>query len=85
MQAIDRIYENINKGYQYGKFIHNVKYPYFHTCLSVSENGEFIRWTHFGSSANRNTKQALQWIIETIFTTTADEFEHKYLLKYKGA
>ena len=85
MNALNRIYENINRGYCYGYFVSNVRYPYFDTCLSVSENGEFIRWTHYGSSANKNTKQALQWIIETIFKTTADEFEKKYLMEYKGA
>lgn len=85
MNAIDRIYQNINHGYQYGRYIHNVKYPYFHTCLSVSENGDFIRWTHYGSSANENTKQALQWIIETIFETTPEKFEINCLIKYRGA
>ena len=85
MNAIDRIYENINRGYGYGRFVHNVRFPYFHTCLSVSENGEFIRWEHFGSSANKNTKKELQWIIETIFETTPGEFEKKYLMEYRGA
>ncbi len=85
MNAIDRIYENINRGYCYGRYIYNVRFPYFHTCLSVSENGEFIRWTNYGSSANENTKQALQWIIETIFKTTPGEFENKYLMEYRGA
>lgn len=84
MQAIDRIFENINQGYQYGRYVHNVRYPYFHACLSVSENGEFIRWTHFGSSANKNTKQDLQWIIEAIFHMTPGQFEQKHLLKYIG-
>jgi len=85
MQAIDRIYENINRGYCYGYFILNVRFPFFQTCLSVSENGEFIRWTNYGSSANENTKQALQWIIETIFKTTPGEFEKAKLIKYRGA
>lgn len=84
MNAIDRIYQNINRGYRYGRFVYNVRFPYFHTCLSVSENGEFIRWTHYGSSANENTKQALQWIIETIFKTTPGEFEKMHLIQYRG-
>ena len=85
MHAIDRIYENINQGYCYGRYIYNVRFPYFKTCLSVSENGEFIRWIHYGSSANKNTKQELQWIIETIFKTTPDEFEKNHLIEYRGA
>jgi hypothetical protein len=84
MTALDRIFKNLNAGYQYGDYIVNVRFPYFHTCLSISENREFIRWTHYGSSANENTKRDLQWIIEMIFKTTPGEFEKSKLIKYGG-
>jgi hypothetical protein len=84
MTALDRIFKNLNAGYQYGEYLVNVRYPMFTPCLSVSENGEYIRWRHYGSSANENTKQALQWLIETIFKTTPEEFEKSKLIKYGG-
>lgn len=72
------IYKNINAGKEYGYMFNNVTYPFFNTVLSVSENNKYIRWQHFGSSANRNTIDDLQWIIETIFETTPEEFVKKY-------
>lgn len=84
MTALERIYKNLNAGYQYGDYLHNVRYPMFTPCLSVSENGEYIRWRHYGESANKNTKQNLNWIIETIFKTTPEEFEKAKLIKYRG-
>lgn len=84
MTALERIYKNLNAGYQYGDYLVNVRYPMFTPCLSVSENGVYIRWRHYGSSANDNTKRDLQWIIETIFKTTPEEFEKAKLIKYRG-
>lgn len=75
---IKTIYENINSGKEYGYMINNVTYPYFNTVLYVSENNKYIRWQHYGSSANKNTIKDLQWIIETIFKTTPEEFAKKY-------
>ncbi len=84
MGAIDRIFENINAGYQYGEYACNVRFPMFSPCLSVSENGKYIRWRHYGESANRNTKTDLYWIITEIFKVTPDEFEKTKLIKYAG-
>lgn len=84
MTALDRIFKNLNAGYQYGEFLHNVRYPMFTPCLSISENGVYIRWRHFGGSANMNTKKELAWIITEIFRTTPEEFEKAKLIKYRG-
>lgn len=84
MTALDRIYNNLNAGYQYGEYLANVRYPMFTPCLSVSENGAYIRWRHYGESANENTKKDLNWIIETIFKTTTEEFEREKLIRYRG-
>lgn len=84
MTALERIYKNLNAGYQYGDYLVNVRYPMFTPCLSVSENSVYIRWSHYGSSANENTKADLQWIIEMIFKTTPEEFEKAKLIKYRG-
>lgn len=75
---IKTIYENINSGKVYGYMFTNCRYPFFDTVLSVSENNKYIRWQHYGSSANKNTIKELQWLIETIFKTTPEEFAKKY-------
>lgn len=84
MTAIDRIYSNLQQGYQYGDYLHNVRFPMFSPCLSVSLYGDYICWRHFGESANRNTKKDLHWIITEIFRTTPEEFEKGHLLRYRG-
>lgn len=34
----------------------------------IQERGKtFIKWSHFGSSANRRTLEDLTWVINTIF------------------
>ena len=35
--------------------------------ISVSPTKEYIRWRHFGQSANKNTDGQLRWLLETIF------------------
>lgn len=81
MSSVDRIFENLYQGYHYGYFMTNVHYPMFSTVLSLSCDKKYIRWQHFGSSANSATKTDLQWIIETIFKTTPEQFEKRYLKK----
>lgn len=80
MKALNRIYQNLQSGFQYGTNINNARYPYFHCVLSISPTKQFIRYNNFGSSACKNTINDLSWIIETIFKTTAEEFEKQYTI-----
>lgn len=76
-QAIDKIYRELNAGRRYGRDILNVTYPYFSSALWITECGN-IGWRHYGSSANKNTKKDLKWIIEIIFKLSPVEFLDVY-------
>ena len=79
MTTIEIIYNNLQNGYSYGKYRYNVMFPYFDIVLSLDATKTFIRWRHFGSSANRNTIEELQWILSEIFKMTPEEFEDEYI------
>ena len=74
---LDKIYNNLQQDKVYGRMVTNVRYPYFDTVLYKTITG-FIGWHNFGSSANKNTKEDLKWIIETIFKCTPKEFVETY-------
>ena len=82
-KALDRIFYNLNHGYIYGK-AHNdpsyVRYPYFDTVLCMNSTKTYIRWSHFGSSAEENNKESLEWLLEKIFDTTPEQFEKDHEL-----
>ena len=44
----------------------------------LSSNGKYIRWTHYGSSANKATLEELRWILTEIFEMTPEEFLFEY-------
>lgn len=76
MTALKQIYNNINAGKKYGYMMNNVKYPFFDVVLSA--NQQYIYWRHFGSSANKNTVEDLEWILENIFKLSPEKFIEKY-------
>lgn len=84
MTAIERIYNNLQIGAKYGKYIKNVRFPYFDCTLSLNPSKTFIRWRHYGESANKNTIEDLEWIISCIFKMNPDEFENNYCLKMEA-
>lgn len=73
---IKTIYENLNSGKIYGYMFTNCRYPFFDTVLYA--NDQYIYWSNYGSSATKNKIEKLQWLIETIFKTTPEEFAKKY-------
>ena len=77
--ALDRIYNNIQAGKMYGVYRLDVKYPFFSEAL-YKINSEFIGYSSYGSSATKNTKEWLNWIITMIFETTPEEFEKMYVI-----
>ena len=60
---IAQIRANLNKGTVYCG-IHN---GYGVGSICVSPDGKYIRWRHYGESANENTNRDLRWLLETIF------------------
>ena len=77
--ALDRIYNNIQAGKIYGKYWLDVKYPFFSEAI-YKISSEFIGYSSYGSSATKNTKEWLNWIITVIFDTTPEEFEKMYAI-----
>ena len=60
---IAEIRSNLNKGIVYC----GVRNGYGVGEITVSPTKEYIRWRHFGQSANENTDGQLRWLLETIF------------------
>lgn len=76
---LNEIYKNLKAGMVYGYMVRNVKWPYFHEALYQGTiNKNLFCWHHYGSSANKATKDDLDWIIRVIFKTTPEEFVDKY-------
>ena len=89
--VLRQIMNDLKAGYRYGvdrswDFYHNCPYrfPYFSTAICLSEDGEYIRWTHAGSSANKATLKDLEWIITVIFDTTPIDFLREYIRNDKS-
>ena len=85
--ALGRIWYNIHHNQSYGEHVKNVTYPYFSDSLYViykkDEHGyytgeSYIGWSHYGSSANSDTIDALEWVLENIFKLSPKEFEKRY-------
>lgn len=81
-KILDEIYQDLQNGYIYGEWNEPPRYRWrvFHAVLYLT-TGDFIGWTHAGSSANKNTIEDLDWIITVIFGMTPDEFKQKYIRK----
>lgn len=84
MNAINRIYQNLQNGKTYGYDVNSARFPYFSYTLTLSPDRKFIRWRYYGESANANTIKDLQWIIEIIFKMTPEEFENKYYTRMEA-
>jgi hypothetical protein len=80
VSALEKIYEMLQNGESFGEVLpHRLGGTFFWDVLSVSPVGKkYIRWRHYGSSANKNTKKDLAWILSEIFKMTPEEFMSKY-------
>lgn len=81
-KELNEIYESINNGIKYGEDLENVRFPIFWEVLSA--NKYYIFWRNYGSSANKNTKKNLLWIITNIFNTTPEQFINDYITSDKS-
>ena len=87
-QALNIIYNNLKNGTQYGKFSYwnyyynsPLPFPYFNIVLYKHYCKNIFCWQHFGSSANKATKEQLAWIIKNIFKTSPEKFLLEYTTK----
>lgn len=78
MKAIEYIYNELHTGRVFGKHSLNVKYPYIHANLYLTDNG-YIGYSHYGSSAVKDTIPELAWVIENVFDTTPEIFLESYV------
>ena len=62
-REISEIRENLNNGVVYCGIRNGAGTGY----ITVSSDLQWIRWNHYGSSANENTDRDLRWMLETIF------------------
>lgn len=77
-ECVGRILANLRAGKRYGHFMANVRFPMYWTNLALSDDGQYIHYSHFGSSAVKATAKDLMWLITVIFNTTPADFERKY-------
>lgn len=77
-EALNIIYKHLKAGHKFGKWIDNVRYPYFEVNLVMSPDEKYWRWQNYGSSANRANKKELKWVIETIFKMKPVDFLEEY-------
>ena len=78
-EALKQIYNNLNSGKRYGYYIKPSNKilgskPIFSESLATDEDYIYIRYSHFGRSATKNTLKDLSWIINIIFQSTPTEF-----------
>ena len=82
-EALNIIYKHLKAGHKFGKWIDNVRYPYFEVNLVMSLDGKYWRWQKYGSSANRANKKELKWVIETVFNMKPVVFLEEYQCRDK--
>ena len=80
MSAMELIWQKLQDGETFGEILpHRLGGTFFWDVLSVSPVGKkYIRWRHYGYSANKNTKKDLKWILSEIFKMPPEEFMQKY-------
>lgn len=84
MPTLETIYKNINSGATYGQNVRGCAGNVYYAALSVSDDGRYINYSNYGSSAVANTPEELDWILTTIFRKTPEEFTAAYVLEPCG-
>ena len=77
MSALKLIYDKLLAGEEFGTIDqHRLGGTYFWTVLSADNT--YIRWCHYGSSANKTSLKNLKWILTEIFRMTPEQFLFEY-------
>lgn len=84
MTTLETIYKNINSGATYGQNVNGCAGNVYYTALSVSDDGRYINYSHYGSSAVANTPEELLGLLDTIYHKTPEEFTAAYVLEPCG-
>ena len=84
MPTLETIYKNINSGATYGQNVRGCAGNVYYAALSVSDDGRYINYSNYGSSAVDNTPEALSWLLAKIYRKTPEEFCAAYVLEPCG-
>lgn len=84
MTTLETIYKNINSGATYGQNVRGCAGNVYYAALSVSDDGRYINYSNYGSSAVDNTPEALSWLLAKIYRKTPEEFCAAYVLEPCG-
>lgn len=74
--ALRELFENLKNGAVYGHQVNNVVCPFFWENVGIHDG--YIKWNHYGASANDVSMNDLAFIVFTIFKTTPRAFMQEY-------
>lgn len=66
--------EFLAEAQHYAEGVHRFFAPWAQLYITEDAGGEYIGWRHYGSSANKNTLENLEWILKNIFKCEAADF-----------
>lgn len=74
--ALRELFNSLKAGDVYGHQVNNVPCPFFWENIGIHDG--YIKWNHYGASANRVTMHDLAFVVFVIFKTTPREFMAEY-------
>lgn len=74
--ALRELFDSLKAGDIYGHQVNNVPCPFFWENIGI--HAGWIKWNHYGASANRVTMHDLAFVVFDIFKTTPREFMQEY-------
>jgi len=74
--ALRELFEDLKSGAVYGHQVNNVTYPFFWENIGIHDG--YIKWNHYGASANAVSMNDLAFVVFTIFKTTPRAFMQEY-------
>ena len=74
--ALRELFEDLKAGAVYGHQVNNVPYPFFWENVGIHDG--YIKWNHYGASANDVSMNDLAFVVFTIFKTTPRAFMQEY-------
>lgn len=74
--ALRELFEDLKNGAVYGHQVNNVTYPFFWENIGIHDG--YIKWNHYGASANDVSMNGLAFVVFTIFKTTPRAFMQEY-------
>ena len=74
--ALRELFEDLKSGAVYGHQVNNVRYPFFWENIGI--HGNYIKWNHYGASANSVSMNDLAFVVFDIFKTTPRAFMQEY-------